>query len=315
MLQYLNNQYNTQNAPNENFAREVMELFTLGRGHYTEQDIKEAARAFTGWGYDKDGEFVFRTLAHDYGDKTFLGRSGSFEGDDILDILLEQKQTARFITQKVYTFFVSDEIDEYKIETLSEKFYASGYDITSLLKEIFTSEWFYHRKIIGSKIKSPIELIASNMHMFKLDFDNIEALVGIQKLLGQILFRPPNVAGWPSGAEWIDASTLLLRLRLMEAAMASARLNRFLLREVDDGSPMMNRLKELQVKIDWPSFNRQFDSVSNNDIENALIVYLLQRPISREKYDLMIADRHSPADERLFSVIVKVSKLPEFQMC
>ena len=315
MLQYLNNQQNREGTPNENFAREVMELFTLGRGHYTEQDVKEAARAFTGWAFNKDGEFVFRTLTHDYGEKTILGKRGSFEGDDVLDILLEQKQTARFITEKIYAFFVNDEIDKYKIDELSEKFYNSGYDISNLLKAIFTSEWFYSKKNVGTKIKSPVELIASNMLIFKLDFENIEALMGIQKLLGQILFNPPNVAGWPSGAEWIDASTLMLRLRLMEIALASARLNRFLLQDVDDGSPMAQRLKQLQVKFDWQSFKNQFESVPYEYIENTLIVYLLQNPLSREKQKLLLVDINSPIDERLFSIVAKVSKLPEFQMC
>jgi uncharacterized protein (DUF1800 family) len=315
MLQYLNNQQNREGAPNENFAREVMELFTLGRGHYSEQDVREAARAFTGWGFNKEGEFVFRTLTHDYREKAILGHKGSFEGEDVLDILLEQKQTARFITQKIYAFFVNDEVDQYKIDELSEKFYNSKYDISGLLKAIFTSEWFYSKKNIGTKIKSPVELIASNMQMFKVEFENIEALIGIQKLLGQILFNPPNVAGWPSGAEWIDASTLMLRLRLMEVALASARLNRFLLKDIDDGSAMMNRLKHLNIRFDWESFKQQFESVPYDHIENTLIVYLLQGPLSMEKQRLFLADIHSPIDERLFSTIAKVSKLPEFQMC
>jgi len=315
MLQYLNNQQNRENAPNENFAREVMELFTLGRGHYTEKDVKEAARAFTGWGFNQDGEFVFRTLTHDYGEKTVLGETGNFEGDDVLDIILKQKQTAKFIVEKIYTFFVNEELDKYKVEALATKFYDSGYDITSLLKEIFTSEWFYYKENIGIKIKSPVELIASSMHMFKIDFENVEALVGIQKLLGQILFRPPNVAGWPSGSDWIDASTLILRLRLVEVAMASAKLNRFLLKDVEEENPMTNRLKKLKATFDWYSFSQQFNSVPFDRIENTLIVYLLQGSISSKKSRLLIVDKHSPIDERLFSITARVSKLPEFQMC
>jgi len=315
MLQYLNNQQNRKGAPNENFAREVMELFTLGRGHYTEQDIKEAARAFTGWGFDINGDYVFRTMVHDYGDKTVLGQIGSFEGDDILDILLEQKQTAKFITRKIYMFFVNDEVDDAIADRLAGRLYESGYDISSLLKDIFTSEWFYKTKNIGSKIKSPVELMASNMHLFKLDFENAQALMGIQKLLGQVLFRPPNVAGWPFGKEWIDASTLMLRLRLTEASLAAARLNQIQFQGINPDEAVMNRLKKLQASMQWQSFKQQFDSIPNDNIENVLIVYLLQAPVSREKLKLLMAGRHSHLDERLFSVIVKVSKLPEFQMC
>ena len=315
MLQYLNSQPNHENAPNENFAREIMDLITLGRGHYSEQDVKEAARAFTGWKINEEGVFVFDTLSHDYGEKAILGMTGTFEGDDVLDILLRQKQTARFIAEKIYTFFVNDEPDSYRVEALTNLFNDSGYDITRLLKKIFTSEWFYDPKNIGCKIKSPVELIASSMHMFKLDFENMEALVEVQKLLGQILFNPPNVGGWPSGAGWIDASTLMLRLRFMEAALASARLNQFLLQEVDDGSLMMKRLNELQAQFDWSTFRNQFESVPFERIEDTLIVYLLQDSISREKYQLLTVNKHSPVDERLFSVVAKVSKLPEFQMC
>jgi uncharacterized protein (DUF1800 family) len=151
MLFFLNNQQNRKDHPNENFAREVMELFTLGRGHYTEQDIKEAARAFTGWAATAKGEFIFRRGQHDYGEKTVLGQTGNFDGDDILDILLKQKQTARFITKKIYQFFVNDQLDEQKAEWLTDRFYKSQYDISRLMEDIFTSDWFMMRKISEQK--------------------------------------------------------------------------------------------------------------------------------------------------------------------
>ncbi len=114
MLNFLNNNQNRKDHPNENFAREVMELFTMGRGNYTEHDVKEAARAFTGWGANAKGEFVFRRFQHDDGSKTVLGKTGNFDGDEVLEILLDQKQTAKFISQKIYRFFVNDAIDEQK---------------------------------------------------------------------------------------------------------------------------------------------------------------------------------------------------------
>ena len=123
MLQFLNNQQNRKQRPNENFAREVMELFTMGRGNYTENDVKEAARAFTGWGFNPQGEFVFRTNQHDDGPKTFLGKTGNFDGDAIIDILLEQPQTAIFITRKIYRFFVNESVDEKKVTWLADRFY------------------------------------------------------------------------------------------------------------------------------------------------------------------------------------------------
>src|SRR5690349_14572273 len=143
MLNFLNNQQNRKDHPNENFAREVMELFTLGRGNYSENDIKEAARAFTGWAANLKGEFVFRKFQHDNGSKTVLGRSGNFDGGDVLDILLEEKQTAKYLCQKIYKFFVNEIPDTEKINWLADRFYKSDYDIARLLEDIFTSDWFY----------------------------------------------------------------------------------------------------------------------------------------------------------------------------
>src|SRR5665213_188578 len=139
MLSFLNNQQNKKQHPNENFAREVMELFTLGRGNYTEEDVKEGARAFTGWGFNLQGEFVDRPFLHDNSSKSFLGKTGNFDGDDIIDILLEQKQTSTFITNKIYRFCVNDIPDNEKAEWLSERFYQSGYNIQLLLNDIYTS--------------------------------------------------------------------------------------------------------------------------------------------------------------------------------
>ncbi len=160
MLQFLNNQQNRKGRPNENFAREVMELFTLGRGNYTENDVKEGARSFTGWGFGRTGEFNFRKNLHDDGEKSFLGQKGNFNGDDIIDILLKNEQTAKFVTKKIYKYFVNENIDEAKVQYLSARFYKNNYDITKLLEDIYTSEWFYEPKNIGNIIKSPVVLLA-----------------------------------------------------------------------------------------------------------------------------------------------------------
>lgn len=214
MLNFLNNQQNKKDHPNENFAREVMELFTLGRGHYTENDIKEAARAFTGWTSNARGEFVFRKNNHDDGQKTILGNTGNFDGDDVLNIILKNPQTAKFITAKIYRFFVNDVVDDGIVKNLADNFYKSGYDIGALMESIFTSDWFYNEKNIGAKIKSPIELLAGIQRMIPMQLDNDNALMNLQRILGQQLLYPPNVAGWPGGTNWIDSSTLMMRLRI-----------------------------------------------------------------------------------------------------
>lgn len=156
MLLYLNNQQNKKDHPNENFAREVMELFTLGIGHYTEQDIREAARAFTGWTVNARGEYEFQKEHHDDGIKEFLGRKGNFNGEDILNILLEEKQTARFLVSKIYREYVNPTVPKERLETLSLAYYNSGYHTGELLRSIFNSDWFYDEENIGVKICSPV---------------------------------------------------------------------------------------------------------------------------------------------------------------
>src|SRR6185295_1294303 len=214
MLNFLNNQQNRKDHPNENFAREVMELFTLGRGNYTEHDIKEAARAFTGWGSNLQGEFVFRKFQHDFGNKTVLGRTGDFDGEEVLDILLKEKQTARYISQKIYRFFVNEQVDNAKVEWMADRFYKTDYDISKLLEDIFTTDWFYEEKNVGAKIKSPVELLVGIQRMLPMTLENEEALLVLQRVLGQVLFYPPNVAGWPGGKSWIDSSSLMMRMRI-----------------------------------------------------------------------------------------------------
>jgi uncharacterized protein (DUF1800 family) len=172
MLQFLNNQQNRKSHPNENFAREVMELFTLGRGHYSEKDVQEAARAFTGWSFNQAGEFEFRNRIHDFGQKTILNRYGNFDGDDVLRILLEEQQTALFITRKFWRAFVSNTPDEKLCKEIAVRFYDSGYEVEVLLREFFLADWFYEDKYIGALIKSPVELMVPLLRDFRVEFVN-----------------------------------------------------------------------------------------------------------------------------------------------
>ena len=155
MVIYLDSAQNRKGTPNENFAREVMELFTLGEGNYTEQDIKEAARAFTGWSLDRDtGQFVFRRFIHDDGSKTVLGRSGNLDGDQVLDILLAQPQTAEFITRKLWREFVSPDPDEAEVKRIARRFRDSRYDIKVALYALLTSDAFYAPRAIAPRWSS-----------------------------------------------------------------------------------------------------------------------------------------------------------------
>src|SRR5262249_33914073 len=150
---------NRKGAPNENFAREVMELFTLGEGHYTEQDIKEAARAFTGWSLDREtGRYVFRPAMHDYGVKTVLGKTGRFDGDDVLDILLARPETTEHVTMKLWREFVAPYADAAEVRRIATRFRECQYDIRVALREILTSDAFYASANRGVLVKSPVEL-------------------------------------------------------------------------------------------------------------------------------------------------------------
>jgi uncharacterized protein (DUF1800 family) len=236
MINFLNNNQNRKGHPNENFAREVMELFTMGRGNYTEQDVKESARAFTGWGASLNGEFQFRRGQHDDGQKTLLGKTGNFDGDAVLDILLEQRQTAKFITRKLWRYLVNDEVDEGRVEWLAGRFYQGNYDIKGLLQDIFGSEWFYDPRNIGARIKSPVDLLVGIRRLLPMKIANEDVQLLIQRLLGQLLFYPPNVAGWPGGASWIDSSSLMFRLRIPGLIYASGEFQQ---QPKDDDDQMM----------------------------------------------------------------------------
>ena len=214
MINYLNTRQNTKQAPNENFARELMELFTIGRDNYTEKDIKEAARAFTGWNHLSDGSFKFKSKKHDFGVKTFFGKTGNWKGEDIIDILLSDRRTADFISSKLYFYFVSDVVNKSHIQEISEQLYRSNYDILSTVRLIMLSDWFYDEEIVGKKIKSPVDLIVCLAKQCYLNIEEKKSIIAIQRQLGQELLAPPNVAGWPGGKRWIDSSSLLFRIKL-----------------------------------------------------------------------------------------------------
>ena len=223
MLNYLNNKQNRKESPNENFARELMELFTLGQDNYTETDIKESARAFTGYNHKFKGEFNFRAKHHDENKKTFFGKSGNFNGDDIIDIILEQKQCARFISEKIYSYFVHENINKKHIDEMVSVFY-KDYNIENLMRFVLLSKWFYADENIGTKIKSPIEFLVGMNTIVPYKIEKAKQLFWVQKMLGQVLLSPPNVAGWKTGRNWIDSNTIVTRLRLPSILLNNAEI-------------------------------------------------------------------------------------------
>lgn len=213
MISYLHLRQNRKGKPNEDFARELCELFTLGQGvDYTEKDVSEIARAFTGWTFDDQGEHRINPHQHDEGEKTIFGQTGRFGGADVLEMILDNPNTATFIAKKVYREFVRETINPDHVQELATVLYDSDYSIKEMMTHLFNSDWFYEAK--GERIKSPIELIVGMGRQLHLAYPDTQSLINIQHVLGQMLFNPPNVAGWPGGRSWIDASRLALRLRL-----------------------------------------------------------------------------------------------------
>ena len=318
MLQFLNNQQNRKNAPNENFAREVMELFTLGRGNYSEHDIKEAARAFTGWQFTLDGQFVFREQVHDEGEKTIFGKTGVFKGEDVIGMLLENKQTARFITAKIYRFFVNETEDKKQVDQLAEQFYRSGYDITELMETIFTSDWFYDAKNVGAHIKSPVELLAGLRHTLSVQFEQPQSQIFVQRTLGQILFYPPNVAGWPGGKNWIDSSSLLFRMQLPNYVLKAAEVA---VRPKDEGDVNAESLarkggSRFQTKIDWTDFESAFAKTADSALTDAIASTLLPFPLRPDQRTLLETQIKSgqSRSEKIHAVTAALMSLPEYQL-
>jgi uncharacterized protein (DUF1800 family) len=217
MIVYLDNLTNRRGRPNENFARELLELFTLGEGHYSERDIKEAARAFTGWQVDRrTGAFAFNARQHDDGIKTFLGRDGPFDGGDILDLLLAQPRTAEYLSEKLWREFVSPTPDKAEVRRLAAVLRDNKYEIRPWLSALLVSAPFRAAENRGTLVKSPVELLVGTARQLRIPVEDTRHLVRAGALLGQDLFDPPNVKGWPGGNAWITSSSLLARQQVLQ---------------------------------------------------------------------------------------------------
>lgn len=220
MLIWLDGGVNRRNAPNENYGRELLELYTLGIGNYDEDDVLAAARSFTGWNL-RNNEFFFDENQHDAGDKTFLGMSGSFDGGDILAIVANQPETAQRISEKLFTFFAYPNPEPEVLAPLVDAFTRSGHDIRATVEAILRSDAFYSDRSQFEHIKSPVEYVIGSVRVLDASVRERE-LVPVLRTLGQELLNPPNVAGWPGGSNWINPTTLLTRFNFA-ARLATGR--------------------------------------------------------------------------------------------
>jgi uncharacterized protein (DUF1800 family) len=314
MLQFLNNQQNVKNHPNENFARELMELFTLGRGNYTEQDIKESARAFTGWQYDgKTASYVFRPGVHDNDVKTFMNQTANFCGEDIIDIIIKNPLTAKFISTKLYKYLVNEVPDETHINQMTEVFYKANYEIAPLLEFVFLSDWFYEDKNIGNLVKSPVEFLVGLNRQFYVSYQNPDVLMQFQRTLGQVLFRPPNVAGWPGGRSWIDSSSLMYRLKIPSTVLSAGVID-FSGKATPEDEAYLASSKKQQFNVisrtksipDWDKFLQKIP-LKTPHLEIA--EFMLEPTLGQN----VINEVNKATDIK--TMVIQIVSTPEYQLC
>jgi uncharacterized protein (DUF1800 family) len=212
MMIYLDLQESRKEHPNENWARELMELFTVGIGHYTEEDIRESARAFTGYRLDNaTQDFQFAAGQHDDAQKTFIGKTGALDGDDIIDILMEKPACAEFIAEKLWRFFVEDVPPRKIVSAVASRLHVEKYEIRPVLREIFSSAEFFSESAMHSHVKSPVEFLIQTTKLLETDLPSPKVVQNAMTQMGQLLFAPPNVKGWDGGRAWISPSTLFFR--------------------------------------------------------------------------------------------------------
>jgi uncharacterized protein (DUF1800 family) len=244
MLIYLDTESSRKGHPNENFAREVMELFTLGAGHYTEQDIREAARAFTGYQLNRfNGNVTHSQKQWDDSDKTIFGKTGAYDGKDVINMIFEKSRPARFMAEKIWEFFVYDKPSAAALDVLAAGFQKADFQIAPLLRAIFLSKEFYAEASIRSQIKCPVQFLIAMLKQLEISDPPNGFPINAEQQLGQILFMPPNVAGWDWGQAWINTNTLLTRYNLAGFLTKGVSKDDANNQNGDDSMEMMERMK------------------------------------------------------------------------
>jgi uncharacterized protein (DUF1800 family) len=306
MIRWLDLESSRKNHPNENFAREVMELFSLGEGHYSEKDVQEGARAFTGYRVNQQtGYFQMSPNDFDPGQKSFLGQIGALTGDEVIDIIVAQPQCARFIGRKLWVFFVSDNPSDQIVDEVATLLFRNGYDIGATLGVIFQSAAFYSPNVIHEQIKSPVQWMIQTTKMLEIPLPDPQLLENSLYMLGQLLFSPPNVKGWDGGRSWISASSLLYRYNLA-AYLLSGRAhvlgggNKSTPIPLDKIVPLSERGGEVQL-VDPLGF-RVFNAPLSPKNRSEFFDDLLRHPVPYT--DMVVRD--------LLQIMMGT---PEFQLC
>ncbi len=343
MLLYLDNARNNRRKPNENYARELLELFSLGVGNYSESDIKAAARAFTGWSLDEDG-FVFRRRQHDPGRKTFLGRTGNLTGENIIDIILQQPACSHFLARSILEFFVAPEPDRRFVARFAATLRRHEFRLKPAMKDLFKSRGFYDADARGTLIKSPVELLVMTTRQLDLPKGNLPGLERAMAAMGQELLQPPNVKGWDGNEKWINTATLYNRYNFVASLVRGERKlpRRYAGPRTDEegatdaertkmGRPSMSEMAPAsrRKRIRQPAYDPR-SAVERYQLDSAAKIVafyadnLLAVPLVDAKRELLVDylldDRsefavESRADaERVVMMIALLTSTPEYQM-
>ena len=316
MLKYLDNDENQKSKPNENMARELMELFTLGEGRgYTEDDIKAGALALTGYTF-KDDTFYFNNNNHDASTKNIMGQSGPFDGDGFLDVILARNECAEFMAGKLFKFFVNDLPGEPSKEqkafivAMANKLRASKFEVKPLLNAVFSSAYFYSADNRGAIIKSPIQLTVQAVRSLRTPVRELSALASATDLMGQNVFFPPNVKGWDGGRSWMNTSTLFIRQNLLVYLLTGRKPDMYEWQASDipfDATHLVDHLRQPDGSVDMAS-----------GIEYLLRFNLAQSPSPLRLQQVMAfaTSRGARLDnDRIIAVLALTTAMPEYQLC
>lgn len=313
MIKFLNNDRNRKGRPNENLSRELMELFTLGEGQYTEDDIKAGARALTGY-HVRDNDFLYNERQHDTGDKTILGKAAAFNGTNFVKLLLAHEACSRFISLKLYRHFVSDVSDDWDlldsdtrevVEGLAKLLRKENYELKPVLTQLFKSRHFYDAGIVGKKIKSPVQVVVGTIHQTKAPLRDDRAIALALRGMGQQLFEPPSVAGWEGGKAWINTSTLFMRQNTCAYLLTGTTPGKqFKKSEVDyHPMPLLEGLEDKSAKT----------------VVDTLCDTMLGHHVGQDRREPLVrfmeARDKGVTPDALIALLLLITAMPEYQLC
>lgn len=317
MILYLNLQESRASAPNENFARELFELFILGEGNYTEEDVREAARAFTGY-RQRNGEFVFRRQDHDRTQKRVFGRRGQWDGNNVIDLAFRQPSAATFLLTEMCRYYLSEHpFPQAHIDELGRLWRENNFDLRFLTQLFFSSTAFYHPSCRGGLIKSPLQFHLGLMYDLQLTVPPLpRSVLSAYRLMGQPLYNPPNVRGWVGGRLWINASTLSARHRLVESLFGSFNEERL---NADERAALRSAEREGPVQ---PVVSRerldQMADLEPHQVADRFIQYFLPGPPSEAFREKVIAALSVPRRQRpnaIRTVATAILQSPGYNLC